>query len=66
MSVGFKWGPATVLRLFDDPKIGAVIEVRGEREAVEIRVTPGGRLRIDPVKRPADLGPINLEVIDAR
>ena len=46
MSVGFQYGPARVVRLCRDDKLGVWIEVSGAREFVEIRVTPGGRLRV--------------------
>lgn len=51
MSVGFKWGPLTVVRIFNDPKVGAIVEVGGKRDRIEIRVTPSGRLRAGPIIR---------------
>ena len=53
---GFEWGPCRVSRLVSDPKFGVVLEVKGKRESVEIRVTPGGFLRIDTIKAPVDRG----------
>ena len=66
MSVGFKWGPLSVVRLCDDEKHGAWIEVYGERERIEIRVTKGGRLRVGPVikRRETVRRTDNLEVIE--
>ena len=44
---GFEFGPAEVTRLHSDPKYGAVIEVKGKRTALVIRVTPSGLVRIE-------------------
>lgn len=48
---GFQWGPMTVSRLFSDPKHGVWIEVGGQRESVQIRVTKGGRIRVFNVQK---------------
>ena len=53
---GFKWGPCHVSRLVSDPKFGVVLEVKGKRESVKIRVTPGGFLRIGTIQAPVDRG----------
>ena len=49
---GFKWGPSQVSRLISDPKWGVILEVKGKRESVEIRITPGGFIRIGPIMAP--------------
>lgn len=46
---GWSWGPSTITRICSDPKLGVWLEVSGQRERVEIRVTNGGRLRVGPV-----------------
>ena len=48
---GFRYGPSEVVRLYHDDYHGYVMEVRTEREAVMIRVTPGGYIRLEPVKK---------------
>ena len=48
---GFRYGPAEVTRLYHDDYQGYVMEVRTDKEAVEIRVTPKGFLRVGPVKK---------------
>lgn len=53
---GFRWGPCRVTRLMSDPKFGVILEVSGKRESIEIRITPGGRLRIFEVHKPVDRG----------
>ena len=45
---GFVFGPATVTRICDG-EMGSYIEVAGNRQRVEIRVTPSGLLRIGKV-----------------
>ena len=52
---GFVYGPASVERLCDT-KAGVFIAVTTERETMEIRVTPGGRISVydqrkNPTKR---------------
>ncbi len=46
---GFTMGPCEVLRCFNSPRWGAVIDVQSKRQRVEIRVTPKGFLRIGKV-----------------
>ncbi len=46
---GWSFGPADIIRIHSDPKLGVWLEVTGERERVEIRVTKGGRVRVGPV-----------------
>ena len=49
---GFTFGPCEVTRIASSDKHGAWIEVRGERERIEIRVTKSGLLRVGPtIKR---------------
>ena len=48
---GFRWGPAEVTRLFHDDYRGYVMEVRTDKEAVVVRVTPKGLIRVEPVKK---------------
>lgn len=48
---GFTYGPAEVQRICQDSKLGCWISVEGARESVEIRVTPGGRIRIYEVTK---------------
>ena len=51
---GFSWGPATVVRLCDNPKFGAVIAIEGRKgQSVEVRVTPGGYVKVDRINRKA-------------
>ena len=44
--VGFTYGPVTVERLCDDKKVGVFLWLGTKREQMEIRVTPGGRIKI--------------------
>ena len=48
---GFQWGPGMVTRQCDDERWGTMICVHGKREAVEIRVTPGGSLRVEKIRK---------------
>jgi hypothetical protein len=43
---GFNYGPASVERLMSDDRLGTIIVVRGKHEAIEIRVTLGGYIRL--------------------
>jgi len=43
---GFIYGPAHVERIFDDKKYGVFIAVITNREHLEIRITPGGKISI--------------------
>lgn len=45
-NVGFTYGPVTVERLCDDKKFGVFLWLGTKREQMEIRVTPGGRIKI--------------------
>jgi len=49
-SYGFKWGPAEIIRLFEDDKEGVFLEILGKRQTIRIRVTWGGNIRIAPVR----------------
>ena len=40
-----------VTRQCDDERWGTMICVHGKREAVEIRVTPGGSLRVEKIRK---------------
>lgn len=46
---GFTMGPCEVTRIASGTKWGAVIDVQGKRQRVEIRVTPSGLLRVGKV-----------------
>lgn len=50
---GFTMGPATVTRIHQDDKLGAFLEVSGQRQRIEIRVTPSGLLRVSKVIKKA-------------
>jgi len=45
-SHGFQWGCMAVTRLTDLGKEGKVLGVKTPREAIQIRVTPSGLIRI--------------------
>lgn len=53
---GFAWGPAQVVRLMSDPKWGVILEVKSGKQAVEIRITPSGLIRIGNIEKPVDRG----------
>lgn len=42
---GFKWGPVDVVRMFDDAKFGVCLEIRTDKEVLQVRVTPKGLIR---------------------
>ena len=42
---GITFGPAEVVCLMSDERFGVTLLVQGKREAIEVRVTPGGRIR---------------------
>lgn len=44
---GFTYGPAEVVRLHSGEAYGVAIEIKGKRGNVIVRVTPGGRVRIE-------------------
>jgi len=46
---GFTMGPATVTRIHQSAKFGALLEVSGQRERIEIRATPSGLIRVSKV-----------------
>jgi hypothetical protein len=48
---GFDWGPASIYRLCSDPKHGVWLEVAGQHERIEIRITNGGRIRASKIKK---------------
>jgi len=43
---GFLYGPATVERTCDG-RFGVIVTVKGKKGAVELRVTPGGRVTVE-------------------
>jgi len=43
---GFVYGPADVSRVCDHKRWGVYLAVTTERETMEIRVTPGGRISV--------------------
>jgi hypothetical protein len=45
--VGFTYGPVTVERLCDIKNRGVWLWLGTKREQMEIRVTPGGRIRVE-------------------
>lgn len=47
---GFQWGNAEVTRIASDEKGNRWLEIRSERDVVEVRITPSGFLRV--AKRP--------------
>lgn len=49
---GFDWGPARVRRILDDKRYGVLIAIVGKRSAVELRVTPGGRVSVNQQRKP--------------
>lgn len=49
---GFTFGPAEVVRLFRNEKLGAWLLVRGKRQEIEIRVTKSGLLRVSKPRKP--------------
>jgi hypothetical protein len=59
---GFSWGPARVIRLIQDDRAGVYIMIAGSRQAVEVRVTKGGNLRVGPVQPT----PEHFKTLDAR
>jgi len=48
---GFRWGPAEVVRA-STHKGDVVLFVQGARQAVSIRVTPTGLVKVGPVQKP--------------
>ena len=46
---GWSFGPADIIRIHSDPKLGVWLYVTGAKERVEIRVTKSGLLRVGPV-----------------
>jgi len=51
---GFTWGPLNFRRTCSDPKHGVWVTLVGAKEAVEIRMTKGGSLRIGKKRKPYD------------
>lgn len=47
---GFRWPAGEVVLVASDPKHGTWLHIRGKREVMEVRITPGGRLRYHGVK----------------
>jgi hypothetical protein len=43
---GFRWGPMRVYRYISDARFGYVIKVYTDHKAVEIRVSPKGRMLV--------------------
>lgn len=43
---GFKWGNVTVERICSDQRMGRFLGVYTDKEYMEIRITPGGKIRI--------------------
>ena len=48
---GFMWGSGEIVRIFDDSRFGVVFEIRGKRQAVDVRVTSSGLIRIGDLRR---------------
>ncbi len=44
---GFKWGPMTVTRIASDDKFGRVLEISTKHDVMQIRVTPGGKIKVE-------------------
>lgn len=53
---GFQFGPAEILRVCRDDKLGVWLIVRGKLQEVEIRVTKGGRLRVSKIRKATEVG----------
>lgn len=47
---GFRYGPATVVRLFSD-KRGVGLMVQGNRQSVQLWVTPTGLVRVGEIHK---------------
>ena len=43
---GFIYGPAHIERTCDDKRTGVFIGILTKREQMQIRVTPGGRIKV--------------------
>ena len=49
---GFRWGPANIQRLCSDKKWGVLFTIQTNRESLDIRVTPSGLIRVEPIGKP--------------
>ena len=49
-SHGFKWGPLETQRVFSTWDGGCILLIRGERQEIEVRVTPSGYVRVGELK----------------
>jgi len=43
---GFVWGKTHVERICSDKRIGQLLYISADREQMEIRITPGGRISV--------------------
>lgn len=48
---GFRWGPATIERMASDKKWGVIFDVKTDKQTLQIRVTPSGQIRVEPVTK---------------
>ena len=51
---GFKWGPAHVQRLCSDKKWGVMMTIRTLKQTLDIRITPSGLIRLEPISGPVE------------
>lgn len=49
-SHGFRWGPMEIQRVFSTWDGGCILLIRGERQEIEVRVTPSGFVRVGELK----------------
>ncbi len=49
-SHGFRWGPMDVQRVFSTWDGGCILLIRGERQEIEVRVTPSGFVRVGELR----------------
>lgn len=43
---GFQWGPVLVERLISDLKFGVLVSLKAKHDEIELRITPGGRIKV--------------------
>lgn len=49
---GFRFGPANVVRLFSDDKLGVWLEIQTPKQNLEIRVTNKGLIKVGQPRPP--------------
>jgi hypothetical protein len=50
---GFEWGAADVIRTISDQRFGNLLSIVTDRERMDIRVTPAGRISVHHHAKPA-------------